>query len=228
MAAIMVTLGGVAFRDFEVPQAIEFGGSQRLAVHELVGGGRVIDTLGAAAGIIRFGGTFSGPDAEARAQLLDAARMAGAILPLAWSGFAFEVVIADFVAVYEKPWWIPFSIELVEAQNMVTAVPDALAQAGLDLVSAGGLAGLAGLSLGPMAATAPGSIAAAQGVVGGALRAAENGLAAAQGAFGASAGASTATRALQAMGTASLSLAALGGAAAYLGRAAGNASLGAA
>ena len=72
------------------------------------------------------------------------------------------------------------------------------------------------------------SIAAAQGVVGGALRAAENGLAAAQGAFGASAGASTATRALQAMGTASLSLAALGGAAAYLGRAAGNASLGAA
>ena len=228
MAAIMVTLGGVAFRDFEVPQAIEFGGCQRLAVHELPGGGRVIDTLGAAAGIIRFAGTFSGPDAEARAQLLDVARAAGATLPLAWSGFAFEVVIADFVAVYEKPWWIPFSIELVEAQNLVTAVPDALAQAGLDLVSAGGLAGLAGLSLGPVAVTSPGSIAAAQGVVGGALSAAESGLAAAQGAFGASAGASAATRALQAMGTASLSLAALGGAAAYLGRAAGNASLGAA
>lgn len=226
MAAVSVTLGGVAFRDFEIPQAIEFGGCQKLAVHELVGGGRVIDVLGPEAGTIRFTGMFSGPDAELRAQLLDVARTAGAVLPLAWSGFAFEVVIADFTAVYQKPWWIPFGIELVAARNMVTALPDAAAQVGLDLASASGLAGMAGVSFGPVSAASPAAIATAQGQVKGALGAAANGLAAAGMAYDGSSGASAATDALRTMGTASLSLAALSGAAAYLGRAYDNAGLG--
>lgn len=223
MAAVAVTLGGVAFRDFEIPQAIEFGGRQALAVHELVGGGRVIDVLGAAAGAIRFAGTFSGPDAEVRAQLLDAARTAGATLPLVWSGFAYEVVIADFTAVYQKPWWIPFEIELVAARNLVAALPDAVVQAGLDLASATGLASLAGISLGPASAGDPAAIAVARGQVQGALGVAGNGLAAAVLAYGGGAGAATATGALRTMAAASLSLATLSGAAAYLGRAAGNA-----
>lgn len=222
MAAVTVTLGGVAFRDFEIPQAIQFGGSQRLAVHELVGGGRVIDVLGAAAGIIRFGGTFSGPDAELRAQLLDVACSTGATLPLAWSGFAFEVVIAQFTAVYQKSWWIPFEIKLVAARNLVTALPAAAAQVGLDLASASGLAGMAGVSLGAASAGDPASIAAARGSVLGGLGAAADGLAAAQMALGGDAGASAATDALRGIGVASLSLAALGGASAYLGRIAAN------
>lgn len=222
MAPVSVTLGGVAFRDFEIPQAIEFGGGQRLAVHELVGGGRVIDVLGPEAGTIRFAGTFSGPDAELRAQLLDVARSAGAVLPLAWSGFAFEVVISEFVAVYEKPWWIPFGIELVAARNLVAALSDAAAQVALDLASASGLAGMAGLSLGPVAAGSGTAIGGATSQVQGALGSAADGLAAADAAFGASRDASAAGRALQAMGAASLSLAALSGASAYLGRAAAN------
>lgn len=226
MASVSVTLGGVAFRDFEIPQAIEFGGSQKLAVHELVGGGRVIDVLGPEAGTIRFAGTFSGPDAELRAQLLDVARSAGAVLPLAWSGFAFEVVIADFTAVYQKSWWIPFGIELVAARNLVTALPDAVAQVGLDLASASGLAGLAGVSLGPASAGDQAGITSAGNQVQAALGTAADGLTAARMSFDGSSGASAATRALQAMGAASLSLAALSGAAAYLGRASANAASG--
>lgn len=227
MASVSVTLGGVAFRDFEIPQAIEFGGSQKLAVHELVGGGRVIDVLGPEAATIRFSGTFSGPDAELRAQLLDVARSTGAMLPLAWSGFAFEVVIKDFIAIYQKSWWIPFGIELVAARNLVAALTDAAAQVGLDLTSASGLAGTAGVSLGLVAAGDQAAIATAAGQVQGALGAAADGLTAAEMAFdGSSSDASAATRALQAMGTASLSLAALSGASAYLGRALANAALG--
>lgn len=226
MASVAVTLGGVAFRDFEIPQAIEFGGSQKLAVHELVGGGRVIDVLGPEAGTIRFAGTFSGPDAELRARLLDVARSAGAVLPLAWSGFAFEVVIKDFVAVYRKSWWIPFGIELVAARNLVTALTDAAAQAGLDLASASGLAGMAGVSLGSVSAGDAAGVKAAGGQVQGALSAAADGLAAAKTVFAGASDASAATRALQAMGAAGLSLAALSSASAYLGRASANTALG--
>lgn len=222
MGAVTVTLGGVAFRDFEIPESIQFGGSQRLAVHELVGGGRVIDVLGAEAGTIGFGGTFSGPDAELRAQMLDVACSTGAVLPMAWSGFAYEVVIAQFAAVYQKSWWIPFRIELVVARNLVTALPSAVAQAGLDLASASGLAGMAGVSLGSVSASDANAITTARGTVQGALTTAANGLTAAQMVFGNSAGASAATDALRGIGAASLSLAALGGASAYLGRASAN------
>ena len=40
------SLGSVSFRSFEVPATINVGGAQRLAVHRLLGGIRVIDALG--------------------------------------------------------------------------------------------------------------------------------------------------------------------------------------
>jgi hypothetical protein len=60
MSNIILTLGGVPFQDFEVPEQIRFGGAQRLAVHELIGGGRVVDAPGDDAGEISFSGIFSG------------------------------------------------------------------------------------------------------------------------------------------------------------------------
>jgi hypothetical protein len=72
MSNIILTLGGVPFQDFEVPEQIRFGGSQRLAVHELIGGGRVVDALGDDAGEISFSGIFSSSDAAAGAYRGDA------------------------------------------------------------------------------------------------------------------------------------------------------------
>ena len=43
---IALTLGGVVFADFEIPDSINFGGEQVLSVHQLPGGTRVIDALG--------------------------------------------------------------------------------------------------------------------------------------------------------------------------------------
>lgn len=107
---IYLTLGGVTFQDFEIPAKITFGGRQRVAIHELIGGGRVVDVLGPQAAEIRFSGIFSGGDASARAQNLDIACAAGAILPLGWEAFFYNVVISEFVANYEKSYWIPFEI----------------------------------------------------------------------------------------------------------------------
>jgi len=41
-----VNLGAFQFALFEIPEKIHWGGSQRTAVHELVGGKRVIDAMG--------------------------------------------------------------------------------------------------------------------------------------------------------------------------------------
>ena len=70
MSDIALLLGPVAFQDFELPANIGFGGEQRLAVHCLPGGARVIDVLGRDDAEITFSGIFSGSDATLRARTL--------------------------------------------------------------------------------------------------------------------------------------------------------------
>src|ERR1700759_4325505 len=94
-------LGSVTFQDFELPPRIVFGGAQRLAIHRLPGGARVIDAMGRDDGEISWSGAFSGADAADRARQLDLVRAQGAVLPLAWDAFAYLVVIARFAADYE-------------------------------------------------------------------------------------------------------------------------------
>ncbi|MDD2878008.1 MAG: hypothetical protein PHT60_13585 [Acidiphilium sp.] len=227
MAAVAVTLGGVAFRDFEVPAEIGFGGTQRLAVHQPLGGGRVVDVLGGAAGEITFAGTFSGPDAELRAQVLDGARNVGATLPLAFGGFAYSVVITAFSASYQKPWWIPFQITLLAVENLVAALPSALAQAGLDLASAAGFSGLSGVSLAGVSTVSSAALAMAQSGLAAAVSGAGEALSAASNEFSGTAGAAAPIAAMATLGSASSVLAGAAAAQAYVGRVVANIGLGA-
>jgi hypothetical protein len=136
MSNIGLTLGGIKFRDFEVPEQIVFGGGQAITVHQIIGGNRIVDALGAADGEILLAGVFSGPDAAIRAQALDAARSIGGALPLIWQGFFYSVIIAELTAAYTKPWWIPFRLRLSVVRNLVAAVPNLLTQASNDLTMA--------------------------------------------------------------------------------------------
>ncbi|MGC8530453.1 MAG: hypothetical protein ACP5M1_00310 [Acidiphilium sp.] len=155
-----VLLGPVTLRGFEVPEQIVFGGGQRVAVHELIGGGRVIDSLGAAAEAIMFGGIFSGPDAALRMQSLDAARAAGLVLPLSWGDFAYSVIITELSASYQKSWWVPYSLRLAVVEDPVAVIASIAVQAGLDLASAGGFAQTAGVSLASTSVSSPISFSA--------------------------------------------------------------------
>lgn len=124
MSDIALILGPVLFRDFEVPARINFGGRQRLVVHRLPGGDRVIDALGHDDAQIGFAGIFTGPDATLRARSLDQLRIAGAALPLTWDVFFYTVIIYDFRADYRNGWWIPFRIICAVVQDeAVTLVP---------------------------------------------------------------------------------------------------------
>lgn len=148
MGKVTLTLGGVAFRDMEVPEAISFGGRQRVAVQELIGGGRAVQALGVNEGVITFSGIFSGSDAAARAQLLDVARATGAALPLIWDSFYYLVIIEQFAAEYRKSNLIPFEIICVVVDDVANAVVAPLASlVASDFMAAENLSVQAGISL---------------------------------------------------------------------------------
>lgn len=140
MFGIALLLGPVAFRDFEVPSTINFGGTQRLAVHRLTGGARVIDALGRDDADITFSGTFTGTDATLRARLLDELRAAGTLLPLTWDIFFYTVVIARFQADYQQGAWIPYRLSCTVLRDEASALIQAAVSLGADVLADAGTA----------------------------------------------------------------------------------------
>ena len=106
----MVVLGPVTLSGFEVPERIAVGGKQRLSVHELPGGSRVVDVLGASDEDMKWSGVMSGPYAEERVRLLDSLRRGGRSWPLIWSGWRFTVIVKRFQAAVTAPFLAPYQI----------------------------------------------------------------------------------------------------------------------
>lgn len=119
MSGTRLVLGPVAFRDFEVPERITFGGTQKLAVHELPGGGRVIDAMGAQSADLVWSGVFSGADASERVRLLDSLRLLAAEVALSWDVFTYTVIIERLEAEYSSPWWIPYHLTCKVVQDPI-------------------------------------------------------------------------------------------------------------
>ena len=112
-------LGPVMFQAFEVPERLRFGGRQRLSVHQLPGGGRVVDAMGPDEGPLSWSGVFSGPNAASRVRLLEGLRRDGLPLLLAWAGWRYTVLIETFEAEAMNPAWIPYKV-----RTCVVAVGD--------------------------------------------------------------------------------------------------------
>lgn len=125
-----VILGPVTFLGFEVPERITLGGRQRLAVHRLPGGARVVDAMGPDDRDLAWSGVVSGPRAGERVRQLDRLRRAGEALPLSWDGWRFTVVIAEFEAESAHPAWVPYRMSctvLTEGDLVAPEVLPALA-----------------------------------------------------------------------------------------------------
>ena len=110
MSADTLTLGGFVFQDFEVPDRIPFGGEQLANVHKLIGGQRIVDTLGRDDKALVWSGRFTGPNAIDRARQVDAMRIAGAAVALTWGALSYSVWIKDFSPEYEASFLIPYTI----------------------------------------------------------------------------------------------------------------------
>lgn len=118
-----LTLGTVVFSNFEIPERINFGGDQALAVHQLVGGKRVIDSLGRLDDDISWSGLMFESTATFRAQFLDQMRVQGLPLNLTWGQFNYQVVIKSFKASFERTYQIPYSITVTVIQDLNKPLP---------------------------------------------------------------------------------------------------------
>ncbi len=122
----MLTLGPIVFGSFEVPQSITLGGRQRLAVHQLPGGGRVVDAMGADDAELAWSGILSGPEASGRARALDRLRRGGLAWPLAWDGWRFTAIVSRFEADSSDPFWMPYRLSACVLAEGDIAAPEPL------------------------------------------------------------------------------------------------------
>lgn len=124
MADFTLSLGGVDFADFEIPDSIKAGGAQSLQIKKFGGGKRNIDAFGADDDAITWSGTFFDSTAESRCQQLDAMRKAGTQVALDWSSFSYQVVISKFTFDYIKQYQIAYQIELEVVSDNTQPVTD--------------------------------------------------------------------------------------------------------
>ncbi len=161
MSDFSLTLGPVAFAGFELPSSITLGGRQRLAIHRLPGGVRIIDALGPEPADIGWSGIFTGPDAADRARLLDTMRVMGSSMVLSWDAFLYTVLIESFTADYRSPWWIPYRLScsvLQDEVNLAASVVTALAPSlTADLTAAAPYAATAAVAVNVAGATTAGT-----------------------------------------------------------------------
>lgn len=122
MAATTLNLGAFQFGSLEVPAEIEFGGAQRLAVHELIGGTRVIDAMGRSDRPLGWSGMMLGVGAMDRALYLDGLRIGGQVQDLSWGQLRYKVIVREFSATYQRAYQIPYRIVCEVVQDLTTPV----------------------------------------------------------------------------------------------------------
>lgn len=110
---IKLILGDYTFTRLEIPGNISLGGDQKLVIHELVGGTRIIDAMGKTYDPIKWNGLFLGEDALQKAKYLDQLRKSGTVLPLNWSSMNYSVIIQQFQFNFEKEYKIPYHITCI-------------------------------------------------------------------------------------------------------------------
>ena len=125
-----LTLGSIQFTQREIPDTINFGGKQKLAIHRNIGGTRVIDAMGPDPAPIKWAGKFYGTNAASRARSCDELRKAGMQVRLSWGSFSYQVVVSNFHAVYKHEWEIRYQIEVeVVTDGQATQFTPTLTQA---------------------------------------------------------------------------------------------------
>ena len=124
---IKLKLGDFTFTNMGIPNKIPLGGEQRLVIHELVGGTRIVDAMGKSFDPIKWTGLLMGTDALANAKFLDQVRKQGKALPLFWSSLNYTVIIQQFLFDYEREYQIPYIITCVviadAADQQTAALP---------------------------------------------------------------------------------------------------------
>ncbi|GGY07082.1 LysM peptidoglycan-binding domain-containing protein [Paludibacterium paludis] len=123
LGATRLRLGDIEFTGLELPEQIGIHLQQRLVSHDLVGGARIVDTLGAFYEPVEWSGTLDGPGAVARDEALRALAADAGTHMLNWDVYSFRVVVAGYTSKYLNHAHIDYTIRC-----MVLEVPTASAE----------------------------------------------------------------------------------------------------
>lgn len=121
-----LVLDDFQFAAAEIPSEIPFGGQQRVAIHKLVGGVRVIDSLGRDDRALTWSGILMGKSAADRAGYLDSFRADGKARSLSWGPRSYMVIVQDFTPVYRRQYEIFYTIScevVTDLTQPATQVP---------------------------------------------------------------------------------------------------------
>ncbi len=121
---LYLAIGDFTFRDTEIPEHITFGGTQKLVVQELVGGVRVVDSMGRQEKDLEWSGISRGGDARDRMLYLDYLRAQGKMVALSWGTQSYNVVIEEFEAKFERYYQIRYTIKCKVVENLTDPVTD--------------------------------------------------------------------------------------------------------
>ena len=96
---VALAIGPVQFLSQETPQNLSFGLEQILAVHDYIGGSRVIQTMGPRAKDISWEGRWRGSSAYVDGQSRSLTKLAatGQVTTLAWLTYAFDCVVREYI-----------------------------------------------------------------------------------------------------------------------------------
>lgn len=125
---IFVRLGEILLNGAEVPQVVNGGGEQLMKVHQLIGGNRVIDTLGRSDTDIKVSGLFRGIISMERLQYLDYLRINGQQVSFTYSIYNYLVVVKSLQWRLKMVYQFEYDMTLTVVQDLNQpvsfAVPD--------------------------------------------------------------------------------------------------------
>lgn len=123
---IFLKLGEILFNGSEVPESINGGGSQLEAVNQLIGGKRIVDTLGGSDDDVSWSGLFRGVLSLERVRYLDTLRKSGKQVSFSYSQFSYNVVVKDFKWNMKMAYQIYYSITLTIVEDLMRPVTVAI------------------------------------------------------------------------------------------------------
>lgn len=124
-----LTLDGVVFESFEIPEEIPIGGKQAGKLHKLPGGIRIFDAKGPDDENINWSGRFRSNSALGRALTLNSMRRDGSQRTLTVLGMSYTVVIDSFIFTVKKPYEVDYKISLLvlsddtQGIDIISSVP---------------------------------------------------------------------------------------------------------
>lgn len=108
-----LTLGSVTFASEECPSTLAIGGlAQMQAVHDPIGGGRVVHNLGIKPNDVGWTGTFWDQRIQTRVATLRAYVVAGTEIPVTWRNESYFAIVREFEPTYENAWICHYRIAL--------------------------------------------------------------------------------------------------------------------